>query len=480
MKLSELVKELPIKRITGDCEVYSLCTDSRVAGEGDLFFCYKGTQRDSHDDAVSAEKSGAAAVICEREVRVSCPQVIVPDGREAMARIAAAFYGHPERKLKIVGVTGTNGKTTVAHMLFRILTEAGEAAGLIGTLGARYGCKKIAPALTTPDPVFLFSILADMEKEGITHVVMEVSAHALYLKKDCPITYEVGIFTNFTQDHLDFFKDMKSYGEAKKQLFLPSRCRYAVLNADDVFSRRLAERGVPCIFYGLDNPADAFAVVKSENIRGSSVLINVEDELCKAEIRMTGRHNVSNALAAACAAKRLEIKPAAVARGLSYEEGVDGRLEWTASFRGADVFVDFAHTPDGLEKSLSSLKEHCGGKLVCLFGCGGNRDASKRPIMGATAALLCDFCVITSDNPRYEDPCKIIGEIEKGYRSVSSSYVAVEDRKKATEYALKILSEGDVLLVAGKGGETYQEIMGIKHAYNDKAVIKSCIGKLLS
>lgn len=479
MKLSELVKELPATQIKGDCEVLSLCTDSRVACAGDLFFCYKGTQGDSHEFAEEAVKNGASAIVCERETDVNCPQVVVPDGREAMARVSAAFYHHPERKLKIVGVTGTNGKTTVSHMLFSILTEAGIKAGLIGTLGAQYGCKKVAPALTTPDPVFLFSILADMLKEGITHVVMEVSAHALYLKKDCPITYEVGIFTNLTQDHLDFFGNMKAYGEAKKLLFTPARCRFAVLNADDAFSKKLAQGGMPYLTYGLNEPADAFAVVDSDSIRGSRVLINVEDELCEAEISMTGRHNISNALAAAVAAKRLGIDCSSVSRGLAAVKGVDGRLEWTACFRGADVFVDFAHTPDGLCKSLSALKEYCTGRLICLFGCGGNRDASKRKIMGETAARLCDFCVITSDNPRFEDPCDIIAQIEQGFKG-AAPYVAIEERAKATEYALGMLAEGDVLLVAGKGGETYQEIMGIKHAYNDKAVIKSIIGKMQS
>ncbi len=478
MKLSELAKELQGARLAGgDAEIASLCEDSRLTGAGDLFFCYRGTHADSHLYAPEAEARGAAAIVCERETGVSIPQLFVPDGRRAMTLLSSAFYGHPERKLKIVGVTGTNGKTTVTHMLYSIFTAAGRRAGLIGTLGAKYGKKTVAPALTTPDPAFLYSLLADMAKSGVETVAMEISAHALALGKDEPIVYEAGVFTNLTQDHLDFFGTMEAYGEAKKRMFAPGRCRFAVLNADDPFGRELA-RGIPCATYGVEEPADCFAVTEEETLRGSRVLFNFNDELCEAELRLTGRHNVYNALAAGTAARRLGVSAEEIARGLSAMPPVDGRLERTAVFRGAEIFVDFAHTPDGLEKSLLALKEHCRGKLVLLFGCGGNRDRGKRPLMGEIAAKYADFTVITSDNPRYEEPCAVIAEIEVGFKKHSLAYTAVEDRERATEYALTLLGRGDVLLVAGKGGETTQEIMGIKYAYNDKAVIKTLIGKL--
>ena len=476
MKLSELQKELKGARLVGgDAEIKSLCTDSRVAGEGDLFFCFRGTHSDSHEYAAEAMRRGAAAVVVEREVGAGCPELVVEDGREAMARISAAFFHHPERKLKIVGITGTNGKTTTSYMLKNILGEAGIKAGVIGTLGAEYGEHKVAPVLTTPDPVFLFSLLADMAKAGVEVVVMEVSAHALFLKKECPIVYELAIFTNLTRDHLDFFEDMTSYGKAKKSLFRRGRCRYAILNADDPFSEELKE--VPHTTYGLDTPSDAFAVIESESIRGSRIVLNLNDELMEAELCMTGKYNVSNALAAATAGRLLGADAGAVMRGLSRAAG-RGRLEWIASYKGAHIFVDFAHTPDGLEKSLGALKAHCKGRLVVLFGCGGNRDRGKRAKMGETAARSCDFAVLTSDNPRYEDPCTILTEIEAGLRPHSKNYVIIEDREKATEYAIKQLKKGDVLLVAGKGGETYQEIMGIKYSYDDKDVIKSVLEKL--
>ncbi len=478
MKLSELANELTECEMRGEAEVSSLCVDSRVAGEGDLFFCFRGTNVDSHAFAADAVKRGACAVVCERPLDISCPQLLVPDGRKAMAELSAAFFSHPERSLRIVGITGTNGKTTVAHMLRNILAETGVSVGIIGTLGAGYANKTVAPALTTPDPVFLFSLLADMKKSGVSTVVMETSAHALALKKELPIVYEVGVFTNLTQDHLDFFGDMERYGEAKRSMFTRERCKFAVLNADDPFTATLEKGGMPYATYGLDTPADAFALADDESLGGSYAMLNLNDELCEAEIRLPGKHNLCNALAAAVAARRMGADLGAIARGLERTERVDGRLERVASFRGADIFVDFAHTPDGLKQSLLSLRAHCKGKLLLLFGCGGNRDSGKRPLMGEIAATYSDFSVITSDNPRYEDPCEIIAEIEAGYRPVSKNYVAVEERERATEYALKMLSKGDVLLVAGKGGETYQEIMGIKYSYNDKDVIKSLFGKL--
>ena len=447
-------------------------------GEGDLFFCIAGTHADGHLFAKEALKRGAAAFVTEHELPLPAPQLIVPDSREAMARIAAAFCGHPERKLKLVAVTGTNGKTTTAHLLFHILEAAEKRAGLIGTLGARFQDTVIAPELTTPDPFHLFPLLKDMAEAGAEYVVMEVSAHALALRKECPIVYDAAVFTNLTRDHLDFFGSMERYGAAKAKLFQKERCRLAVLNADDAFSGTLAKGGMPCITYGLESPADCFAVVEEKKLRSSRVVFNLSDELVEARLRLVGRHNVYNALAAAAAAKALGLSSDAVSRGISSTQEVDGRLEWVASYNGADIFVDFAHTPDGLEKSVTALKEECKGRLILLFGCDAALDCGKRAVMGEVAASLADFSVLTSDNPRYEDPVAIIAEIEKGYREVSDRYVAVEEREKAIEYALTHLKAGDILLVAGKGGETTQEIMGIKYRYNDKAVIKAALERL--
>ena len=472
MKLSELAKETG-GRITREAEVGALVCDSRVTGKGDLFFCYRGTGEDSHVYAEEAVRRGVSALMCEHELDLDVPQLIVADGREGMAKIAAAFYGHPERALRIVGVTGTNGKTTVSHMFRDILRAEGENVGLIGTLGASYGDTVLPPTLTTPDPVALFSLLANMKRGGTNTVVMECSAHALILKKECPITYEAAVFTNLTRDHLDFFGDMKSYGEAKKLLFRRTKC--AVLNADDAFTGELLGCGAPCVTYGLDNPADCFAIPEREDIGGSRSVFNLNDEICEVELPLTGRHNLYNALAAGAAAQRLGVSLAAIARGLKTTR-VEGRLERVAAYNGGTVFVDFAHTSDGLEKSLSALRPFTAGRLIVLFGCGGNRDREKRPIMGATAARLSDFAVLTSDNPRYEDPMAILAQIETGFRTVSEQYVVIEERERAIAYALSILQKGDVLLLAGKGGEIYREVMGIKYDYNDKDVIKSILG----
>ena len=477
MKLSALAKELKEKRLVGDCEVTALCTDSRTAAEGELFFCYRGTGTDLHLYAEEAAARGAC-LVCERELPLPCAQLIVPDGRAAMAQLSAAFFSHPEKHMRFSGVTGTNGKTTTCHLLASVLEEHGRAVGLIGTLGARFMGRTVPPDLTTPDPVSLFSMLDEMRKAGVQDVVMEVSAHALALGKVAPIRFDVGVFTNLTRDHLDFFGDMERYGGAKRELFAPDRCRYAVYNADDPFTRTLLQWETPHMTYGLENPADAFALVEEESVQGSRVLFNLSDELCETNLLLLGRHNLYNALAAACAARRLGVPPECIANGLGKVKQVEGRLEKAAHFRGADIFVDFAHTPDGLEKSLSCLKELCEGRLIALFGCGGNRDGGKRKEMGETAARLCDFAVLTSDNPRFEDPCAIISEIEKGYRSISEEYVAIEEREKAIEYALNLLGAGDILLIAGKGGETYQEIMGIKFDYNDKDTVKKIVGKL--
>ena len=472
MKLSALAREIAGAELTGEAEIRALATDSRVVGEGDLFFCIRGTHADSHLFAAEAEARGAQAIMSEHDTGVSIPQLIVPDAREGMARISAAFYGHPERELCMIGVTGTNGKTTVTHMLHEIFTAAGKPCGRIGTLGAKYASMQVPPALTTPDPVALFSLLADMKRAGTHIVAMEVSAHALALKKVAPICYDAAIFTNLTQDHLDFFGDMQQYAAAKRMLFTPAFCREAVLNADDAFSRTL--EGVPQTTYGLDCPADCFAIIEEESIEGTRMILNLEDDLAEGFLPMAGRHNVSNALAAATCAHRLGVSCGEIAAGLSRVK-VEGRLEYVGRRGGASVFVDFAHTPDGIEKSLKALRPHCKGRLVLLFGCGGNRDREKRPLMGGVAARCADFTVLTSDNPRFEDPAAILSEIEAGFRPLSESYVAIEEREEATRYAIRSLREGDILLIAGKGGETEQEIMGIKYSYNDKTIVKAIL-----
>lgn len=478
MKIGELLKYIQYKEFDGETEIEitGLCTDSQKVKKGDLFFCYEGGKYDSHDFISEAKVLGAAAVICEKKLDCKIPQIIVEDGRKQMAPIARAFYGFADKQLKLVAVTGTNGKTTITYMLESIFKTAGRKTGVVGTLGIGYAGKFISPQLTTPDPIFLHAILSDMVNCGVEYVFMEVSAHALYFNKIDGLNYEVGIFTNCTQDHLDFFGNMHDYAESKKLLFKDGRCKYSVVNSDDNLGQKLIGELENCVSYGLENPADVFAVDIAEKINGTSFVINLFDELYEMNLNMPAIHNVYNAMAACACAKLLGVRTDVIAKGLNELKKVTGRLERVAQYNGAEIFVDFAHTPDGLEKSLKSLKKLCAGKLYCLFGCGGNRDKTKRPIMGAIAAKYADFCIVTSDNPRFEDPYDIIYDIEEGLKSYGKKYVTVTERETATEYAIKLLEKGDILLVAGKGGEYYQEIMGIKHSYNDNMVIKKIIG----
>lgn len=478
MKLNELIKDLNTEEIIGDldADITGLCTDSNKAEKGNLFICYVGAKHDSHAYIEQVERCGAAAVVCERKLNTKLPMILVKDGRAAVAVLARTFYGYADKKLVLVAVTGTNGKTTTTYMLKSIFDKNSDKTGVIGTLGISYCGKFISPELTTPDPVFLHGVFADMLACGVKYVFMEVSAHALYYDKIAGLHFRVGIFTNCTQDHLDFFGNMKEYSDAKRALFDKGRCDFAVLNSDDSLGAQLVSETKGAYSYGLYNPADTFAVGLTERIDGTSFVINIFDELYDVKLSMPALHNVYNALAAATCARLLGVKTSVIAQGLALLKGVNGRLEKVAEYRGGTIFVDFAHTPDGLEKSLASLKKLCSGKLYCLFGCGGNRDATKRPLMGEVAAKYADFLIITSDNPRYEDPYDIISQIERGVKNSQTPYVTVSEREAATEYAVNLLEEGDILLVAGKGGETYQEIMGIKHSYNDNTVIKKIIG----
>lgn len=467
------IKEIEIKEI----EIRSLCMDSRLATEGCLFFCLTGGTVDGHAFVEQAIKKGAVAVVTQKRLPLTVAQIIVEDSRVALAKMSAAFYGNPQENLSIIGITGTNGKTTTSYMLQSILENAGKKVGVIGTLGIVTKGSAMSSSLTTPDPISLYKTLAEMLLCGIEYVVMEVSAHALYYHKICGITFSACIFTNCTQDHLDFFQTMQAYQDAKLQLFDERICPVAIVNGDDKVGREIGKmrKTLPTIYYGLQTPTDAFAVITNESLRQTDCLLNINDKLCRVTLALLGEHNVYNALGASTCAMALGVNVHQIAKGLCALQSVKGRLQRVKSYKKAEIFVDFAHTPDGLEKSLKTLKKHCKGRLICVFGCGGNRDVTKRPIMGETVAKLCNFAVLTSDNPRYEDPLDILSQIEKGYRRFSMQYVIVPLREEALRYAVDYLKEGDVLLIAGKGGETQQEIMGIKYPFDDNDIIEKII-----
>ena len=479
MRLSRLFSEVEDGEVIADGEwereIAALFFDSRQQVSNGLFFCLKGGGADGHAYAREAIQNGAVALVTERRLFVEVPQIVVKNAREALGRLSGVFYGNPSRKMHVIGVTGTNGKTTVSYMLAEILKAAQKRVGVIGTLGITYGEKHTPTDLTTPDPIALQYALSEMYMQGVEYVVMEVSAHALYYKKTVGVQFAACIFTNLSQDHLDFFNAIPAYQDAKRKLFLPEVCPLAILNGDEETGRQFGkmreEDGAKTLYYGLNTPTDAFAVITDEGLRGSECMLNINDKLCRARVSLVGSHNIYNALAAAACAVELGIDVEYVAEGLRNLKGVEGRLQWVGEYHGGDIYVDFAHTPDGIERVLDALRPYCRGRLICLFGCGGNRDKTKRMIMGEIAAKKSDFTILTSDNPRYEDPLDIISAIEKGYRRFSVRYVIVPDRKRAIDYALEFLQRGDILLVAGKGAESYQEIMGIKYPFNDHDII---------
>ncbi len=476
MKLKDLIKNVEVKSTVNfsDVEIKSVKFDSNSVTENSLFICISGQNGDGHNYVKQAEKYGAAAIISEREVDTSLPQIIVESSRKAMSVIAAEFYGNAHKKLKLIAVTGTNGKTTTCQILKKIFDDAKIECGVIGTIGTRYKDKFIEPTLTTPDPLTLHKIFADMVNLGVKVAVMEASAHALYLSKLEGIVFDVAVFTNFTQDHLDFFKDMESYKLAKKKLFSEKMCKIAVVNSDDPMGIEILNERKKAISYGINNPADVFAIDIEETEGSTAYILNLFDCVFTVKSNLCGIFNVYNEMAAATAAALLGVKPTEAVKTIEGVTGVDGRLEKIYSGKFT-VFLDYAHTPDGLEKVLRSLKNICSGRLICVFGCGGNRDKDKRAKMGKISGEIADFTVITSDNPRFEDPMEIISEIEKGILSVNKNYVLVQDRVEAIEYALNYANENDTILIAGKGAEKYQEILGIKHVYNDKDTVKELI-----
>ncbi len=478
MLLSELTDALAEKEVIGgDAEIEKLCMSDKEAGRGSLYFCIKGNRYDGHDFAQRAVAKGAVAVVCSKKLGLGVPEVVVGDVREAMSLMAGRFYSNPADKMRIIGVTGTNGKTTTCHIIANILKKAGRKVGIIGTLGIKYGKVSIAPEMTTPDPIYLHRIFSDMADDGVEDVVMEVSAHAAALKKIAGIYFDAGVFTNLTEDHLDFFGTMEEYGRAKEEFLSDKYCDFIVLNGDDEMGRRLYfKSGRKTLSYGIDEPSDVFAVNVKEEINGISFVMNLFDNIYNIRCGMPGVFSVYNCLAAATCCAVLGVDFDDIAEGIRLTEGVKGRVEAVENPLGKKIFIDYAHTPDGLKKILQALRKCTSGRLLCLFGCGGNRESAKRPLMGEIAGEYADFCIVTSDNPRYEDPCDIISDIEKGLRLKTERYITIQDRRAAIKYAVGMMREGDILLVAGKGAEEYQEILGVKHVFSDRQCIEELLG----
>jgi UDP-N-acetylmuramoyl-L-alanyl-D-glutamate--2,6-diaminopimelate ligase len=489
MRLSELLQGISWAKggPEGDPEVTGLCFDSRKAAPGDLFVAVKGQKHDGHDHVEEVVRAGAAAVLAERPVDAAVPVAVVRAVAPLLSPIASRFYGQPSRAMSVVGVTGTNGKTTITYMLERILAAAGHSPGVVGTIEYRWKDRYEPAPNTTPMAGDVQRLLAAMRDDGVTHVAMEVSSHALALQRVEDVAFSVAIFTNLTRDHLDFHKDMEHYFESKAKLFeLLDRspaARGAVVNADDPWAAKLLPRikGKPWT-YGLDKPSEVTARDVVLTAQGSAFTLLSPRGQQAIRVPLVGRYNVYNALAATAAALLLDVPLKVIAGALADMPGVPGRLE-RVTIGGGDVpfsvFVDYAHTDDALKNVLQTLRPLTAGRLLLLFGCGGDRDRTKRPLMGETAVKMADGVFITSDNPRSEEPAKIALDIEVGVRRAGGGkYDVVLDREEAISLALRSARPGDVVLLAGKGHETYQIFKDRTIDFDDREVARRVLRSL--
>ncbi|MFN8017892.1 MAG: UDP-N-acetylmuramoyl-L-alanyl-D-glutamate--2,6-diaminopimelate ligase [Acidimicrobiales bacterium] len=440
-------------------EVRRACHDSRAVATGDLFCCVRGAQHDGHDHAAAAVAAGAAALLCERPLGLGVPELLVPDVRAAMGPVAAALAGFPSERLQVVGTTGTNGKTTITRLLASIFEAAGRSCGQIGTLtGAR----------TTPEAPELQEQLAAMLAEGRDAVAMEVSSHALDLHRVDGTRFQVGIFTNLSQDHLDHHRTMEAYFAAKARLFTPQLTALGVVNVDDLRGRLLLDASpIPMVPYGLDDVEDLVLAGDGSRFRWRGTEVHVP---------LPGRFNASNALGAATAAAELGIDLAAVAAGIAGVGVVDGRFELVDAGQPYLAAVDYAHTPDGLRELLLAARELTGKRVIVVFGAGGDRDPGKRPLMGAAAAELADLVVLTTDNPRSEDPAAIIEAVRNGMDQPADLRIE-PDRAAAIALAVGEAAPGDVLLVAGKGHETGQIVGDVTTPFDDREVLRGALAE---
>ena len=484
MLLSALAQSLgeELLEARGDCEISSLCMDNRKKAElrQALFFCVPGARFDGHNFAPQAVENGAAALVVNHFVEAKVPQIRVKNVRRAMSLISAAFFGHPEKEMKLLGVTGTKGKTTTSYLIKAIMEEAGYKVGLIGTTGNMIGGEYIKSEFTTPEPIDFFRTLRKMREEGVTVVSMEVSAHAIEMGRLMGVHFEAGCYTNLSQDHLDLFGTMEKYFQCKKSFFRPEWISNAAINVDDDTSADiLKDIAVPRSTYGICNNADIFArdiEITENGVSFIMKLFNVNEYPVK--LQLTGMFNVYNALAAAAVGLIMGVKPETITAALSKVRSVPGRAQVLDTHTPYKVILDYSHSPDALENILTAVRQFARGRVISLFGCGGDRDHLKRPIMGEISGRLADYSILTSDNPRTEDPMDILYAIEEGIKPTGGKYTVIENRREAIRYALQMGRDGDIIVLAGKGHETYQEIMGVKRPFDEKVVVAELLEEM--
>ena len=475
VKLQKILSELSVIEIHGstDSDITSVTNNSRECKAGSLFVAVRGFQTDGHKYIASAAANGASAVICEEyNPDIDITQIVVSDSRRSEAVAASAFYGHPSQSFKLIGITGTNGKTTVTYLVKHILECCGCKVGLIGTNQNMIGDQIIETGRTTPHAIELQGIFAQMAQAKVDYCVMEVSSHALELDRVYGCTFSVGAFTNLTQDHLDFHKTMENYAAAKFKLM--QICGSAVINCDDAFGKEMAEKcSVPCFSYAVNDPS---AVLRAQNVELDASGVSFDIDSVSYSVGIPGEFSVYNALCAIGIAKASGISDSQISSALKSASGVKGRAEVVPTLTDYTVLIDYAHTPDGIENILSAVRGFAKGRVVIVFGCGGDRDSTKRPIMGEIAGKMADFCVVTSDNPRTENPMKIITMVEEGVRRSGCDYVVIESRRDAIKYALDNARTGDCIVLAGKGHETYQILNSGTIHFDEREVVREILG----
>ena len=486
--LTDLLQEVHYQKhcILQGLSITGIQYDSRKVTSGNLFVAVKGFQSDGHQYIKQALDNGASAILISKEQYCSAdyPWILVEDSRLALAEISNAFYGHPSEKLKLIGVTGTNGKTTTTNLICNIIEAQGYKTGLIGTIHNRIGDKILEGSRTTPESLELQQMFAQMVEEGIGYAVMEVSSHALELHRVTCCDFDIAVFTNLTQDHLDYHVTMENYCQAKTILFkmlgskgeVASLQKTAVINIDDPWANHfMVASNAPVVTYSMHKDASW----KAEDVQVGAKGVQYSVDGHPVKLHLTGNFNVYNSLAALAVGEALGFPLENVIRALEQVPGIAGRFQTVTGAKDFSVIVDYAHTPDGLENVISTAQAFAKGRVITVFGCGGDRDRTKRPLMGAMAAELSDYCVVTSDNPRTEDPEQILKDILPGVEEhmQPETYHVEVDRRKAIHYAVQMAQPGDVVLLAGKGHENYQDVNGHKHHFDDYEVAQEAIAQ---
>lgn len=482
MELKNLLKGIDYSVLKGDIsiDISSVEYDSRKVAAGSLFVAIKGYETDGHLFIQKAVEAGAKAVILEDEPNIDHGDDIViikvENSRKSLGFISSNFFGNPGDNLKIIGVTGTNGKTSITYFLKSILKEAGYKIGIIGTIENQIEDIVYESAVTTPESRDIQELLAKMVEVGCEYCVMEASSHALYLDRVAAIPFKTAIFTNLTQDHLDFHKDFTEYLNAKKILFTYiGEDGFSILNADDKTFEEISNMaGGKIVSYSITEDSDYKASEINMDINGTSFTLLNKGNNNRIYLKMIGEFSIYNSLAAIAAAHELGIAFSIIKEGLS-KVSVNGRFQLIESNKDFAVVVDYAHTPDGLYNVLSTARKITGGKVICVFGCGGDRDKKKRPIMGKVAGEISDYLVVTSDNPRTEDPVKIIDMVEVGVKETSAKYIKITNRKEAIAYAIEMAEPKDIVIIAGKGHEDYQIVGKTKYPFSDYEIAKKIL-----